>query len=25
VPNVKCVSATAGPFTARSKKLRVRL
>jgi hypothetical protein len=25
MPNVKCVSATAGPFTARSKKLRVRL
>lgn len=25
VPGVSCVSATAGPFTARSKKLRVRL
>ena len=25
MPGVKCVSATAGPFTARSKKLRVRL
>jgi hypothetical protein len=25
VPNVKCVSATAGPFTARSRKVRVRL
>ena len=25
VTGVKCVSATAGPFTARSKKLRVRL